>query len=160
MKLQSSNTKLSDIGPARLAHVASHAELCEADYFPTRPGQPRLQKMKLLIVEDHPAVRKLIRSIVHDLADDIRECNDGSDALAAYAEFSPDVVLMDIEMKKIDGISASGLIRKANPHARVIMVTNYDDPALREAAALAGACGYVLKRDLLDLRRILLDLPS
>jgi hypothetical protein len=40
------------------------------------------------------------------------------------------------------------------------MVTNYDDPALREAAALAGACGYVLKRDLLDLRRILLDLSA
>jgi len=47
---------------------------------------------------------------------------------------------------------------KANPGARVIMVTNYDDPALRDAAALAGACDYVLKRDLLDLRRVLLDL--
>ena len=108
--------------------------------------------MKLLIVEDNSGVRHVIRAMVANVAEEIRECGDGAEALAAYAAERPDVVLMDIEMKTMDGITATRHIVAADPSARVIMVTDYDQPDLREAADQAGACGYVVKDNLLELK--------
>jgi len=107
--------------------------------------------MKLLIVEDNSGVRHLIRNLVGSVAQEIRECSDGAEALAAYAAGRPDLVLMDIEMKAMDGITATRHIKAADPSARVIIVTDYDQPDLRQAAHEAGACGYVVKDNLLDL---------
>jgi CheY-like chemotaxis protein len=106
-------------------------------------------------VDDNPAMRGLIKSIIADLAGDVSECGDGAEALAAYAACRPDWVLMDVRMKELDGISAARQIKAAFPDARIIIVTDYDDPKLREAARRAGAREYVLKENLLDLRRIL-----
>lgn len=111
--------------------------------------------LKLLVVEDNRAMRSLIRSIIADLGEGVSECGDGAEALSAYAERRPDWVLMDIRMKELDGISATRQIRAAFPDARIVIVTDYDDPKLREAARSAGARGYVLKENLLDVRRIL-----
>src|SRR5438270_7894846 len=101
--------------------------------------------MTVLIVEDNASVRRLIGRIVASVASEIHECEDGAAALAAYLEYRPDFVLMDIEMKELDGITATLRITTACPAANIIMVTNYDDAELREAARDAGACGYVLK---------------
>ena len=111
--------------------------------------------LRLIIVEDNQAMRGLIRSIIADLARDVSECGDGAEALAAYAERRPDWVLMDIRMKGVDGISATRRIKAAFPDANIIIVTDYDDPKLRKAARGAGACEYVTKENLLDVRRIL-----
>jgi CheY-like chemotaxis protein len=116
--------------------------------------------MKLLIVEDNSGVRHLIRSLVASVADEIYECADGGEALALYTNQHPDFVLMDIEMKVVDGITATGRIRKFNPSARIIMVTDHDEPDLREMARLAGACGYVVKENLLKLIDLLTALES
>jgi two-component system response regulator HydG len=113
--------------------------------------------MKLLIVEDSPSVRRLIRSIVATLADEIYECEDGETALAAYQTHYPDVVLMDIELGQVDGITATRQITTADPAAYVIIVTDYDETDLREAALQAGARGYGLKENLLEMRRLLAD---
>jgi len=64
-------------------------------------------------------------------------------------------VLMDIEMNGLDGITATRRIKAAHPAAKIIIVTNYDDPALREAARNAGACGYVLKENLFEVSSLL-----
>lgn len=109
--------------------------------------------MKVLIVDDHPAVRALLRMVV--AADEVHECGSGSNAVAAYAAHRPDVVLMDIAMPGVDGIAATRQIRALDPDARVVIVTHYDESDLRESARDAGACGYVLKEDLLELRRLL-----
>jgi CheY-like chemotaxis protein len=111
--------------------------------------------LNLLIVEDNRAMRKLIKSIISDLARDITECADGAGALSAYAECRPDWVLMDIKMKEMNGISAARQIKAAFPDANIMIVTDYDDAHLREAARSAGACEYVMKENLLDVRRIL-----
>lgn len=111
--------------------------------------------LKVLVVEDNQAMRDLIKSIIADLAWDVSECGDGAEALAAYAACRPDWVLMDIRMKELDGISAARQIKAAFPNANIIMVTDYDNPRLREAARSAGAREYVLKENLLDVRRIL-----
>ncbi|MFL6228905.1 MAG: response regulator transcription factor [Pyrinomonadaceae bacterium] len=116
--------------------------------------------MKLLIVEDNEQMRCLIKCLVSDLAEDVRECTDGSEALAAYAAERPDWVLMDIKMAHTDGITATRQIVETFPGARIIVVTDYDDPELREAAHAAGACGYVVKENLLSLPRLLAVPPG
>jgi DNA-binding NarL/FixJ family response regulator len=67
---------------------------------------------------------------------------------------------MDIQMRGLDGIAATGAIVSAAPGARVVIVTQHDEPDLREAAARAGACGYVLKENLLALKPLLERLVS
>lgn len=111
--------------------------------------------MILLIVDDNPQMRRLIRSVVGDMAEAIAECSDGALALAAYAEQRPDWVLMDIRMHEMDGITATRGIKAVYPDAHVCIVTDHDDSELREAACEAGAEGYVVKEDLLRLRQVL-----
>src|SRR2546421_9023435 len=96
----------------------------------------------------------MIRRFIADLAGEIRE-DDGQTAFDAYAAFLPDWVFMDIEMKHTNGIVATGQIKAAYPGANIVIVTNYNDDQLREKATEAGACGYVLKENLFDLRGIL-----
>ena len=112
--------------------------------------------LKLLIVDDKAEVRRMIRRFVGDLAVEISETDDGESALDAYAALLPDWVLMDIEMKHTNGIVATERIRAAYPQANIVIVTNYDDDCLRERATAAGACGYVLKENLLALRSMLM----
>lgn len=111
--------------------------------------------MRILIVDDNASVRLLIRNIVASWAEEIHECEDGEAALAAYLEHRPDVVLMDIEMKEVDGIAATIRIKEAHCAANIVIVTNYDDAELRAAARNAGACGYVLKHNLLEIENAL-----
>ena len=115
--------------------------------------------MKCLIVEDSAAMRRVIRKVISDLAE-VEECHDGSEALAAYALHRPDWVLMDIKMREMHGLDATKQISAAFPDARVVVVSNYDSDELREAAHAAGACGYLLKENLLDLRRLLSGHPG
>lgn len=116
--------------------------------------------MKLLIVEDNAQMRKLMRSLVQEFADEIFECSDGSEVFTAYRQYHPDWVLMDVEMTHMDGITASQHLIQSFPKAQIVIVTKYDDDELRQEARQAGACGYVLKEDLLALRGILTQNPS
>ena len=109
----------------------------------------------MLIVEDNLKMRRMIKSIVADLADRIDECDDGSQALAFYSANPPDWVLMDIHLKEINGIAATREILSVFHEAKIIIVTNYDDAHFRQSAREAGAVDYVLKENLLDVRRIL-----
>ena len=111
--------------------------------------------MKLLIVEDQAEMRRLLKRLLADVAAEISECEDGSEALRSYAATQPDWVLMDIEMKSVDGLTATRQLLAAWPEARVVIVTSHDNEALRAEAQRAGACGYVLKENLLEVRRLL-----
>jgi len=116
--------------------------------------------MTVLIVEDNAEMRRLLKSFVRPLAETAYECDDGAEAETLYAELQPDWVLMDIEMPRVDGIAATRRIKAAFPAARIVIVTNYDEADLRAEALAAGACGYVLKENLVELRRLLSAAPA
>ena len=112
--------------------------------------------MKFLIVDDNERARGMIRKYLCGLSDDFCECADGFDALRCYEETLPDWVLMDWEMKRMNGLEATRHIIKKYPQAKILIVTQYDDEQLKEAARKAGASGFILKENLMDLRRQIL----
>ena len=114
-----------------------------------------METMKVLIVDDSEPMRRMIKTYLADLIDNAFECGDGSEALAAYREHQPDMVLMDLKMVKMDGLDATRQIKKCFPKARIVIVSQWEDNQLRENALLAGAEAYVGKSDLMPLRSIL-----
>ena len=113
-----------------------------------------MKTMTFLIVEDNAGIRRLLRRTLVDTASAIWECTDGSDALAAYEEHRPDIVLMDIRMPLVDGLTATRQIRDYDPSARIIVVTDYEDDDLRAAAFNAGVRDYVLKNEISNLPEV------
>jgi two-component system chemotaxis response regulator CheY len=111
--------------------------------------------LKLLIVDDSVEMRRLIRSLVGDMASEVFECGGGDDAVKVYFEAHPDWVLMDLHMSGGDGLAATREIRKRDGNARIVIVTQFDEDVLRRAAAEAGALAYLLKENLLGIRRFL-----
>lgn len=113
--------------------------------------------MLVLIAEDNPEMRRVIRQYVESLFPGLQaiECSDGAEAAALYATHNPDLVLMDIRMQPVDGLTATAEIIQSDPHARICIVTNFNDQYLREAACAAGANAYVTKDRLADLRDLL-----
>lgn len=111
--------------------------------------------MKVLLVNDNPQMRRMVKRYLRDLAEETRECNDADKAVAAYIDFQPDWVLMDWEMKRLNGIQATQRILADFPQAQICVLTNHTEEELRAAAVQAGVQGYILKDELMDLRRLL-----
>ena len=110
--------------------------------------------MTVLIVDDNPSVRRLLRRAISDDASSIWECSDGADAERVYAEHKPEIVLMDVRMPHMDGLAATRTLRRADPKAKIVIVTDYDDDDVRSAASEAGASGYILKQNLTELAQL------
>ena len=109
--------------------------------------------MSVLIVDDNVAMRKMLRKFAENYFERIDECSDGSEAIQYFYTDHPDVVVMDIKMKPMDGITATQQIISNFPTAKIIIVTDYGNASLRNAAAAAGAMGYVLKENLKELQQ-------
>ena len=115
----------------------------------------RTAGLKLLIVDDHAPMRQTLRALLSPIASDIHEASDGNQAICLFAEQQPDWVLMDVQMKPVNGLDATRTIRRRFPTARIVIVTQHDDADLRAEAAMAGACAYVLKDNLAALIKLL-----
>src|SRR5437867_3451546 len=111
--------------------------------------------MKLMIVDDHAGVRNMIRQFLAAPGDSFVECATGEAAVQAARDFRPDYVTMDVRLPDLSGLEAARAIRAIHPPSRVIIVTSYDQPFLRQTAREVGAIAYVLKDNLADLRSLL-----
>jgi CheY-like chemotaxis protein len=109
----------------------------------------------LLIVDDNAEMRQLVKSIASKVSDEIFECADGDEALAAFTRHQPDWVVMDVEMKRMDGLKATAEILTHYPQAKIIIVTKHTDTQTRAAANEAGARAFCSKDDLLSLRSLI-----
>lgn len=115
-------------------------------------------ELTVLIVDDNSGVRRLLRKTVAAMACTIWESSDGADGVEQYRIHRPDLVLMDIQMPQLDGLTATRRIVEFHSSARVVIVTDYDDGELRKAAKEAGACAYIPKLDLGELERWIRDM--
>ena len=103
--------------------------------------------ISVLVVDDHAVVRQGLRTFLelHDDIEVVGEAADGEQALAAAAALEPDVVLMDLVMPRLDGVSAIERLRESAPGTRVIVLTSFLDDDKVLPAVRAGAAGYLLK---------------
>ncbi len=102
---------------------------------------------RLLIVDDHEIARSGMRTI---LATEpawrvVGEAANGAEGIALCRALAPDLVLMDIRMPDMDGITATKAIRAERQETQIIITTMYEDPDYMQRALEAGAVGYVLK---------------
>jgi DNA-binding NarL/FixJ family response regulator len=88
------------------------------------------------------------------------EFQDGETAVSQYSVHHPDWVTMDIDMPGPNGFEAARRIRKLDPQARIVIVSQHDDESLRQAAHQAGACGYLRKEHMNRLRETLGLVPG
>lgn len=110
-------------------------------------------KKKFLIVDDHPGFRQVIRAFLPEGL--VVECNDGTAVLALYDTERPDWVLMDIEMRDLDGFAATRRLKALYPEAHVIIISNHGEEEFRREAAELGTEGFVHKSELEKLAGIL-----
>ncbi len=103
--------------------------------------------IRVLIVDDHPIVRSGLVGLLGVEADMdvVGEAGDGEEAITRTAALSPDVVLMDLRMPRLDGVGATARITADFPSSRVLVLTTYDTDADIIRAVEAGASGYLLK---------------
>ncbi len=121
----------------------------------------RTRTIRLLLVDDRPAVRRGLRIwlALEPNMEVVGEAGDGAEAISLARALHPDVVLMDVEMPGMDGISATAALRQVVPHSAVVILTLYDDAATRTRAQEAGAAAFVAKHRmeetlLAEIRRV------
>ena len=103
--------------------------------------------LRVLLVDDHPLVRDGLRArlaLVPGL-ETVGEAGGAAEALARLVDARPDLVLMDVGMKDVNGIDLTRQLLERAPSLRVLMLSMYDTPEYVQRALQAGACGYVLK---------------
>lgn len=104
------------------------------------------RKARILIAEDEAHIRSLIRLIVTTLgAEVVAEAPDGESALSLYRQHKPDMVILDINMPKLDGITVLKQIMAIDPQALVVMLTSLNALDVVKECIDSGAWNYILK---------------
>ena len=103
--------------------------------------------IRVLIVDDQPIVRAGVARILgpDDGFEVVAECDDGDEVVDAVALHEPDVVLMDVRMRRMDGVTAIEQLRARSDEPPVLVLTTFDDDDALWGALAAGAAGFVLK---------------
>jgi len=102
---------------------------------------------KILIVDDASFMRSVLKDIIKNngLASEIFEAADGIEGVKAFQRIRPDLVTMDVNMPRADGIQALRAILKIDPHAKVVMITSVEEKHIVQDAIKLGARDYVVK---------------
>src|SRR5579864_5636074 len=103
--------------------------------------------MRVLIVDDHEIVRRGVRSLLSTCAecDICGEAVNGQDAIEKTGQLTPDVIVMDISMPRLNGLEATRQIRRLYPQTEVLMLSQHESDEMIRQAFDAGARGYVVK---------------
>ncbi len=103
--------------------------------------------IRVLIVDDQPVVRAGVARILgpDDGFEVVAEGDDGDEVVEAVAAHGPDVVLMDIRMRRTDGVTATRWLHEGDPDRPVLILTTFDDDDVLWGALDAGAAGFILK---------------
>lgn len=106
-----------------------------------------MNRIRVLLTEDHWLVRASLKSLLSDFADIdvVAEASNGREALDIIAQHRPDIVLMDISMPGLNGLEATRRVVKEHPEVRVVVLSMHTGEDYVLQALRAGAAGYVLK---------------
>jgi NarL family two-component system response regulator LiaR len=106
-----------------------------------------MDKIRLLIADDHAVVREGTRQILEQEPDleVVAEATDGEEAIQLAGTSRPDVILMDVAMPKVDGVAATRQIKALYPTIAILVLSAYDDDQFVFSLLEAGAAGYLLK---------------
>jgi len=109
--------------------------------------RPAKKAISILVVDDHPVVR---RGLIACLADRpplkiVGEAADGEEAVRKAGELSPDIMLVDINMPRMDGLQLAEVIQQKSPGVKVVILSIHNRPEYVQRVMKAGARGYVLK---------------
>jgi DNA-binding NarL/FixJ family response regulator len=105
------------------------------------------QPVRIVLADDHDLVRSGIKALLSmvDGLEVIAEARDGEELIALVDSLMPDVVMTDISMPKMDGISAISQIHAKHPQVRLLVLSMYDTVDFVKRAVANGACGYLMK---------------
>jgi len=114
--------------------------------LPSKPGAPK--PIRILLADDHPVVRKGLSSCLAQAQQVaiVGEAADGQDVLRKARELTPDLVLMDIDMPLLNGLTAADILRKENPAIKVLILSMHNDSDYVLRILQSGARGYILKQ--------------
>ncbi len=106
-----------------------------------------MNPIRVLITDDHLIVREGLRLILETTEgiDIVGEASDGAECLRLVPELKPDVILMDMQMPRMDGITAIGRLRTDHPEIAIVILTTFNEDDLMIRGLQAGARGYLLK---------------
>ncbi len=119
----------------------------ERGRYPQQRVSDEQERIRVMLVDDHEVVRRGLRGFL-ELQPDIEvvgEAGDGEIGSRMAVQLEPDVVLMDLLMPNMDGLTAIGRIKQANPGIEIIAVTSFIEEEKVTTALEAGASGYLLK---------------
>ena len=105
------------------------------------------ENIRILLVDDHTILREGLAAVLNavDGLEVIGQAADGKSALSAFSELQPDVAILDLRMRPMDGVELTRAIRELSPNARVILLTTYDTDEEIFRGLRAGASSYLLK---------------
>ncbi|MGA9308362.1 MAG: response regulator transcription factor [Candidatus Sulfotelmatobacter sp.] len=105
------------------------------------------EKIKVMVVDDHPLMRVGVASIVNARSDMtvVAQAGTGEEAVTLFFKHKPDVTLMDLRLPGMSGVDSIRSIRETHPRARFVVLTTYEGDADIHRALEAGAQGYVIK---------------
>lgn len=108
---------------------------------------PLSPAIRVMIVDDHTVVRSGLTALLYAFDDFelVGEASDGEEALRVCARVNPDVILMDLIMPRMDGPTATRLLRERHPNVQILVLTSFKEDNLVHDALKAGAIGYLLK---------------
>lgn len=111
---------------------------------------------RILIIDDSSFMRKRIGNTVRQTGHEVTgTARDGSEGVDLYRKLQPDLVIMDVTMRGMDGIQAAGMIREADPEARILFMSLITDPDVISRANAVGAIDFLGKNDSEKLSRIM-----
>jgi DNA-binding NarL/FixJ family response regulator len=111
-----------------------------------------MKRITVLLADDNTLVRRDIRKLL-ELEDDLEvvgEAKNGHQAVAMAKKLRPTLVLMDVAMRRLNGLQATRQILKAAPATKVLMLSSHSDDEYVEEAANSGAIGYLIKHTAVD----------
>ena len=120
------------------------------------------QPLRVLLVEDHVVVRRGLAALLNAFGDFIvvGEAADGDECVRVYEELTPDLVLMDLSMPRLNGIESTRRLRQLHPEVRILILSMHEDEAFVAQALLAGAGGYVVKHSTPEELRLAMETVS